>query len=177
MGYDTRFDGMLEFTRPMKAAELAWIDQVLEAGHNWTQETADAIWARADAERDARGHGATIVSGPDAADLAAKMQGFIVGNGLSADYAVHLCVSDDKRGLVHCCEKTYDIVGGINFIITNARTKIPDFGLTGELVADTEFEPYHWFVKIGSDGMAYADDGKPERNRTFRRIRDWLRPV
>ena len=81
-------------------------------------------------------------------------------------------MSDDGRGLVYRSEKTYDIVAGINFIIVNARTRVPDFGLTGMLTADTEFEPYHWFVKIGSDGMAYAEDPAPDRRiaRAFRSL-------
>ena len=36
MGYDTHFHGMLEFSRPMTAPELVWIEQVLKAGHDWT---------------------------------------------------------------------------------------------------------------------------------------------
>jgi hypothetical protein len=176
MGYNTHFEGILKFTRPMTPDELAWIERITDAGHNWTPEISNAVWARADAERNARSGGPRMVSGPDAAELAAKMQGFIIGKGLSADYAVHLCISDDRRGLVYCCEKTYDIVGGINFIIVNARTRIPDFGLTGTLVAHTEFEPYHWSVKIGCNGMAYADDGKPERRiaRAVQSFTSWL---
>ena len=150
--------------------------QITEAGNNWSQEISNAVWARADAERDAKGGGATIFSGPDAAELAAKTQGFIVGEGLSANYAAHLRVSDDRRGLVYCCEKTYDMVSGVNFIIANARMRIPDFRLTGELAAHTEFEPYGWFVKIGGDGMAYAESATPERRiaRAVRSFTGWL---
>lgn len=171
MGYQTIFHGMLEFTRPMTAAELAWIEQVLEAGHNWTPEISAAVWAKAD-----KGRGAVIVSGPDGSDLAAKMRGFITGKGLSADYASALRVSDDGRGFVYCSEKTYDMVAGINFIIVNARTRIPDFGLTGMLRADTEFEPYNWFIKIGKNGMAYAESTAPDRRiaRAFRSFTNWL---
>jgi hypothetical protein len=144
---------------------------VLEAGHNWTPEISDAVWAKA-----RTGHGAVVVSMTESADLAAKMRGFITGKGLSADYASALCVSDDGCGLVYCSEKTYDIVAGINFIITNARTRIPDFGLKGMLTADTEFEPYRWFVKIGGDGIAYAENAVPEKRitRAVRSFTSWL---
>jgi hypothetical protein len=171
MGYDTHFHGTLEFSRPMTATELAWIEQVLKAGQNWTPEISAAVWTKA-----RRGRGAAIISGPDGSDLAAKMRGFITGKGLSAYYASALRVSDDGRGLVYCSEKTYDIVAGINFIITNTRTRIPDFGLKGMLAAETEFEPYEWFVKIGSDGMAYAEGTAPNSHiaRSFRSFTDWL---
>jgi len=46
------------------------------------------------------------------------------------------------------------MVEGLNFIIANARRKIPDFGLTGSMHACTEFAPYNWDIKIGKDGWA-----------------------
>jgi hypothetical protein len=169
MGYDTHFHGMLEFTRPMAASELAWIERVTEAGHDWPQEVVDAVWGRAEATRNARGGGPAIVHGPSAAELAARMQGFITGEGLSANYACALRISDDKRGLVYAAEKTYDMIAGVNFIIVNARTRIPDFGLKGMMAADTEFEPYLWFVKLGNNGMAYPVKATREEFFAFRR--------
>jgi hypothetical protein len=54
----------------------------------------------------------------------------------------------------HCGQKTYSMVEAVNFILANGRARIPDFGLTGSLFAETEFRPYHWLVKIGPDGWA-----------------------
>ena len=169
MGYSTHFHGKLEFTRPMRRNELVWIDQVTQAGLHWTDEARAAIWEKAAAEREARGGGPTIISGPEASELAAGMTGFITGEGLSAGYASDLRISNDARGFVYCSEKTYDMVAGVNFIIVNTRTKIPDFGLKGMLAADTEFEPYLWFVKIGKDGMAYGEKTTKEEFFAFRR--------
>src|SRR4051794_29461965 len=104
MGYDTHFHGMLEFSRPMTADELAWIDQVRKAGHDWTPEISDAVWSKA-----ARPGRAAII-GPESADQAAKMRGFITGKGLNASNAADLRVSNDRRGLVYGAEKTYDMV-------------------------------------------------------------------
>jgi hypothetical protein len=92
------------------------------------------------------------MDGPVIAEVTARMSGFIVGDGLSAIYAADLRLSDDRRGLVYASEKTYDMIAGVNFIIVNARTRIPDFRLQGTMAADTEFKPYIWFVKIGKDG-------------------------
>lgn len=157
MGYSTYFHGMLEFTRPMTADELAWIDRVTKAGDTWTDEIRKTVWER------------KIISGPEVAAMTAEAGGFIMGEGLSAGYASHLRISDDRRGLVECCEKTYDMIGGLNFIIVNARSRIPDFGLKGMLAADTEFEPHLWFVTIGKDGMAYGEPTTSEEFLAFRR--------
>jgi hypothetical protein len=80
---------------------------------------------------------------------------------MSPHYACHLRISDDKTGLVHCSEKTYDMIGGVNFIIANGRAKIPGFGLKGSLYASTEFEPYDWLVKINDEGWAYQEKCDP----------------
>jgi hypothetical protein len=131
-----------------------WLNQVIDARKAMSSEISDAVWRQAKAERAARGGGTTMIHGPDAANVAADMQGFVTGEGLSADYAGALRISDNFDGLVYCSEKTYDMVAGVNFIVVNARTKISYFGLTGELLADTEFEPGIWSVEIGSDGLA-----------------------
>ncbi len=84
-----------------------------------------------------------------------KAKGLKTGKGLNAGYAGDFSITDDMRGIRHSSEKTNDAVGGINFIIVNARTHIPDFGLRGFLLADTEMEPCEWLLKIGADGMAH----------------------
>jgi hypothetical protein len=58
------------------------------------------------------------------------------------------------NGLVYCSEKSYEMVESVNFVIANARRKIPDFGLKGALRAVTEFEPHLWWLKIADDGWA-----------------------
>jgi hypothetical protein len=59
-----------------------------------------------------------------------------------------------NEGISYASEKTYDMVGLLNSITADARKNIPDFGLKGSLFARTEFEPYHWLVKINNDGVA-----------------------
>ena len=86
-----------------------------------------------------------------------RSEGFIVGPGLEPGHASDLTISNDKRGIVYCCEKTNDIIAGLNFIITNARERIPGFGLKGTPFADTEFEPYIWLVRINKAGFAEQD--------------------
>lgn len=55
-------------------------------------------------------------------------------------------------------EKFYEAVAAINFIIANARTKIKDFTLSGQLEAHGEEHGDHWFLVIGDDGWAEAID-------------------
>jgi hypothetical protein len=43
MGYETHFHGMLEFSRPMKAGELAWIKKILTIGHHWTDAAIEVV--------------------------------------------------------------------------------------------------------------------------------------
>jgi hypothetical protein len=153
----------------MKADELAWIKQILTIGHDCTDTAFEVVEKNAEAARDARGGGPVIMDGPVIAEVTARMGGFIVGDGLSAIYAGDLRLSDDRRGLVYASEKTYDMIAGVNFIIVNARTRIPDFRLQGTLAADTEFKPYIWFVKIGKDGLAFAEKATREEFFAFRR--------
>ena len=80
-----------------------------------------------------------------------------------------LTISDDERGLVYCSEKTYSMIQELNQIIKDARKAIPDFGLKGELAAETEFEPGLWFVKIGDDGLAFAEPTTRIEFLAFRR--------
>lgn len=155
MGRYTHFHGQLDFSRLLSRAELDILGQVIEAGSESSDAIEAAISAQAEAKR--AGRGPLMFHGPDMAQTAARMGGWIVGDGLSPHYAMAMRISDDRRGLVYASEKTYDMVGGLNFIIANARARIPGFGLTGTLAADTEFAPYTWFVRIGPDGNAYGE--------------------
>jgi hypothetical protein len=60
-----------------------------------------------------------------------------------------------KQGITYASEKTYDMVGLINWIIEDARKTIEDFGFKGSLHAETDFDPYEFLIEIGSDGFAH----------------------
>lgn len=77
--------------------------------------------------------------------------------------------SANNKGITYTSEKTYDMVGLINHIIIEARKGIPDFGFKGVLAANTDFEPHLWFLKIGENGLAYAEPTNREDFLAFRR--------
>ena len=155
MGYDTRFSGTLRFTRKLSGPELEWLEQVLEAGHyqESDDEAEEAVERMVQSQR--RPDGPTFYMGPDMADTRAKSRGFIIREGLDPHNARDLVITDDNLGLRYASEKSYNMVEAVNFIIANARTKIPDFGLKGQLEAFTEFEPHHWYLSVGQDGWAH----------------------
>jgi hypothetical protein len=173
MGYYTHFSGVLEFTLRLKKAELDWLEKVLEAGQydNDDRETESALDAYVMAQHKADGgKGPVIYNGPDNAEFRARHRGFITGDGFSAQNAGDLSITDDRRGLCYTSEKSYNLVGGVNFIIVNARTRIPNFGLKGQLRADTEFAPYRWWLRIGPDGMALQVPIKAAQPSAWRRL-------
>jgi hypothetical protein len=154
MGRYADFYGKLEFNRPLTDEELLTLNRILGAGRTSSPEIRQTITRNAEQRRAARGGGPLWFDAGTTAEIAASMQGFISGKGLSPDYAADLRITDDRSGLVHCSEKTYDMVAGVNFIIANARREIPAFGLKGYLFGKTEFEPYEWLVTINRDGRA-----------------------
>ena len=152
MGYYTRFYGRLEFTRELTEPELAWIDEIIHADHAPVTPEITETLSR---EREARRLPgcAMMYHGPDEASRRMELLGFVAPMGPPGyiDYEI----TEDGKGLEHAkTEKSYTMVEGLNFIIANARCRIPDFGLTGRMFADTEFEPYHWVIRIGDDGWA-----------------------
>jgi hypothetical protein len=159
MGYDTRFYGRLEFNRRLTREELGWLQKVRKAGRFGRDEPEieAAVMDQAEARRSERGAGPLLFDAVDGADLRAEMRGFIVGKNLSPHNAEDLRITSDGAGLEYCSEKSYNMVEGVNFIVANARLKIPGFGLQGSLFADTEFEPYRWLLKIGADGWAHQE--------------------
>jgi len=174
MGYETHFYGKLEFARKLTTEELTRLDGIIDGGDDPEarrhlfqmimfggngDEISRALIQQAEAERaiERDGKGPLVLDPHSGADLTASMRHLITGEGLSPKYACHLRISDDKTGLVYRAEKTYDVIGGVNFIIANAREKIPGFGLKGSLFASTEFEPYTWLVKINEEGWAYQE--------------------
>jgi len=148
MGYQTDFYGKLRFNRKLDESELGWIQEVIHGPRCYSSrirsEYIDTHLANWDNERD----NAQMDLECDR-DLRSK--GFVVTEGSS--YA-DLTVSNDRDGLGYRSEKSYDLVSGVNFIIANARVRIPDFGLRGSLFASTEFEPHQWLLKINSEGRA-----------------------
>ena len=156
MGYETHFYGKLEFTRQLTREELSTLDKIINAAFLATAEINEAIDRQAHVmrviERD--GSGPLVFDPRAGANLRASFQNLIVDEGLSPHDAASLYITDDRTGLRYGSEKTYDMVGGVNFIIANGREKIPGFGLKGRLFADTEFEPYTWLVRINEQGWA-----------------------
>jgi hypothetical protein len=175
MGYETHFFGRLEFTRELSKSELAWIEEIINARHAEITEEMDAILH---SEREARRRpgGPLIHDGPREASRHTELLGFIAPKGPPGyiDYVI----TEDRKGLQYAdTEKSYTMIEGLNFIIANARRRIPDFGLTGQMTAETEFAPYRWFLKIGPDGWAahepcggpVAEDGSNDTHSPRRR--------
>jgi hypothetical protein len=172
MGYDTYFAGVLEFTRRLTQDELAWVQKVLIAGqyHDHDPETEIALRHEGKTEREARDGGPLMYPGHNNADFRAMRRGFVVHEGVSAGNAGDLNIAEDGRGLEYRSEKSYYMVEAVNFVIANAKQRIPDFGLKGQLVANTEFEPYDWLLKISEDGWAHQVPVEPEPPSRFTRI-------
>lgn len=55
-------------------------------------------------------------------------------------------------------EKSYDMVGQVNFVVAAMRLKWPEFGLTGSLIAQGEESDDAWTLTIGEDGVAVKTD-------------------
>ena len=86
-------------------------------------------------------------------DLPSDFKGYIYPHG--KPHYVQLGLTTDKTGIRwDGNEKFYDAVEAVNFVIDNARTRIPDFGLSGQFEAQGEEIGDHWFLTIGDDGFA-----------------------
>jgi len=53
-------------------------------------------------------------------------------------------------------EKTYDLTDKVNLIITQMQTEFPEFGLTGQLIAQGEDIEDRWVLSINENGKAVA---------------------
>ena len=167
MGHFTYYTGRLDFTRPLNRAELDWIEKIICAGSGFraASKEIEAILDKEREEARQRGNKALFFNMPAEAARRAELQGFIApkGNPGCIDYVL----TDDMRGLKYCDGE------GLNFIIANARRKIPDFGLTGSIHASTEFAPYNWHIKIGKDGWAKQVPVRPHfARRMVTRVRN-----
>jgi hypothetical protein len=147
MGYYTDFYGRLDFVREMTDDELSWIEEIIHADHaDITPEMARTIRQECEAQ-------SIIYDGLYMASRRMELLGFVAPKGAPGyiDYEI----TEDRKGLEYNkSEKAYRMVEGLDFIIANARRKIPDFSLTGRMFASTEFEPYHWFIEVGKGGWA-----------------------
>lgn len=55
------------------------------------------------------------------------------------------CFADDYSGILHDgSEKTYDFTEKVNSLIREVQKQIPDFGLTGEILAQGEERNDRW---------------------------------
>ena len=201
MGYETHFYGRLNFTRELSESDLGWIEEIINAQHAEITLKIERIlhW-----ERQARRFrfflqrgfrlGPTIHHGRNEASRQMELLGFIAPKG--APGYIDYVITEDRKGLQYAdTEKSYTMIEGLNFIIANARRRIPDFGLTGQMRAVTEFTPYRWTIQIGKDGWAkqvppagpVAEDPSNDRHsprrttRPMRRYfghlrRNWRRP-
>jgi len=62
---------------------------------------------------------------------------------------IDLCFNRDLTGIEwNGGEKTYDLTEKVNLIISNMQQKFPDFGLTGELLAQGEDMTDRWRLVI-----------------------------
>ena len=72
---------------------------------------------------------------------------------------IQLVLTDDKSGLEwDGGEKTYHMVEAVNVVIREMRKQWPDFGLSGELLAQGEEFGDLWKLSIGADGFAYKTE-------------------
>lgn len=74
------------------------------------------------------------------------------------DY-INLEMSEDLQGIEWDeCEKTYEMVNQINFIITEMYKILPTFTLSGELLAQGEEYDDRWKLIINENGVAEKKD-------------------
>lgn len=69
---------------------------------------------------------------------------------------IQLCLSPALDGIQwDYSEKFYNATEAVNFIIDNMRRIMPEFGLSGELLAQGEEVGDVWKLAIGEDGFAH----------------------
>lgn len=74
-------------------------------------------------------------------------------------YYIDLELSSDFLGIQwDGSEKTYDMIGTINFIIREMKKMDPDLGLTGSLHAQGEDFDDRYDIVIGDDGFAHKKE-------------------
>jgi hypothetical protein len=72
-------------------------------------------------------------------------------------YYVDLELSEDFGGIKwNGAEKTYQLDKIVNVVIAQMRKTWPDFGLTGQMLAQGEDAADRWALVIGDDGFAEA---------------------
>lgn len=81
-------------------------------------------------------------------------------NGKYGSYWYHIDyeISGDFSGIHHNgCEKSYDMEHIANFIIDKMRDRYPEFGLSGEILAQGEDIEDRWFLRIVEDRAVRVD--------------------
>jgi hypothetical protein len=126
MGYYTHYYGKLEFTRRLTLEELATLERIINVGREHGDVIGEAAKAQAEAIRaiDRDGKGPLVFDPYAIANLCAAFSNLITGEALNPHDASSLRITDDGMGLRYCSEKTYDMIGGLNFIIANARREV-----------------------------------------------------
>ena len=124
-----------------------------------TEEAAERM-IRADRVNRQCSKGPLIYDGASMADFRAQLRGFIVTDGITAQNAGDLTITNDARALEYCSEKSYRLVQSLNFIIVNAGNRIAGFGLKGQLLALTEAAPNEWFIRIERERVSLPGAGK-----------------
>lgn len=80
---------------------------------------------------------------------------------------IDLEITSEGDGLQwNCCEKTYDLVDKINLVIDLMRKEFPDFGLSGEMLAQGEERKDKWRILIDSSGYAVKTEREKKPKST-----------
>jgi len=172
VGYYTYFTGRLDFARPLNKAEFGWIVEIIEAGNSRNAEVEGVIEREREQRRDPAGP--LIYRCDEEHSRRLELLGLISPKG--APGFIDYDITEDGRGLEYAeTEKSYTMIEGLNFIIANARRKIPDFALRGEMRADTEFAPYSWLIRMGADGWAEQVPIRSDLPKPLSRLRNLLK--
>lgn len=128
MGYNTQFSGTLLFKKEPSLRQLKRIEALLS--------------------EDVREH-------PDLAAIVNNSGVPLLRCQLSKVSYIDLAVDDNYTGLVWTgAEKTYGLEHAVNVVLAHVRHEYPDFGLTGELLAQGEDIEDRWRLIIAADGWA-----------------------
>jgi hypothetical protein len=118
MGYNTDYNGILEFINPLTPEQELFLIPMMTCDYEFSPEIVQ-----------------------------------VVTNG---DYMPYndFIISPDKTGIVwqRDREKSYDQHKAINAIILTMQTKFPDFGLSGNIIAISEYQEA-WVISI-ENGLA-----------------------
>jgi len=122
MGYSTQFDGVLKFTQPLTLEQAREIESL---------EGEDI--------RDSKIIQTSLIKSLEIL----KNQGW--------NY-IDLQLADNDSGIEwNGSEKSYDMVGQVNYLLAHMRSKWPEFGLSGEMLAQGDEIGDVWKLVIRTD--------------------------